>query len=583
MPFFPQYDYIFGLGLVFAFADAFGIGANDVANSFATSVSSRSLTLAQACIAAAVMEFLGAVLAGSRVADTIRSKIIDVKIFQDDPAVLMLGMLCALMASSTWLIFCTKIGFSVSTTHSIVGAVIGIGIAARGADVVNWGWTGVGGILASWLIAPAIAGCIASIAYLLSKYLVLERKSNTMNAIYMGPVAFFVTSGVCTMSIVWKGAPNLKLDKLSTPVIIGAIFGTAAVVAILSILFWVPFVYARVVKGDYTLRWYHFFLGPALWTRTPPADASEFTAAQAVPDYYKGHRTHEEQAALDARTAAANRGEVSSSNGLDAEKGSQSDTQPTRESPADARLKAVDDSHTIVGPFILPRNLFIIFRYKAGPFIKRGLLRGVTQDVVGAQVARSEAEAERIKEIHSRAKQYPNKTEHAFSFLQVLTACTMSFAHGSNDVSNAIGPLATIYQVWSTGSSNSSKNPVPVWILVFGASAIVIGLATYGYHMMALLGNRIILHSPSRGFAMEFGAACTVVLATRLSIPLSTTQTITGATLGVGLCNGDWRAINYRVLAWLMFGWCLTLPVVGLASGCLFAFVTQAPRFGYAQ
>jgi len=177
MPAFRRYDWILGLGFIASFLDAYGIGANDVANSFATSVSSRSLTLFQATIAAAICEFLGAILAGSRVTDTIRSKVINTNIFQRDPAVLMLAMLTAESVSSVWLIIATRFGFPVSTTHSITGAIIGVGIAATGkGSSVSWGWKGVGAIFASWVIAPAVAGGFSTTVYLTIKYLVLHRK-----------------------------------------------------------------------------------------------------------------------------------------------------------------------------------------------------------------------------------------------------------------------------------------------------------------------------------------------------------------------------------------------------------------------
>ncbi|KAG8844688.1 Na+/Pi symporter [Serendipita sp. 411] len=181
--------------------------------------------------------------------------------------------------------------------------------------------------------------------------------------------------------------------------------------------------------------------------------------------------------------------------------------------------------------------------------------------------------------MHARAEHYDNKTEYLYSFLQVMTAMTASFAHGSNDVSNAMGPLATIYLVWSTDTI-ASKAPVPIWILVFGGAAIVIGLWTYGYHIMRNLGNRLTLHSPSRGFSMELGAALTVVMATRLALPISTTQCIVGATVGVGLCTGDFKAINWRMVAWIYMGWFITLPVTGIISGCLMGLIINAPRWG---
>jgi sodium-dependent phosphate transporter len=181
--------------------------------------------------------------------------------------------------------------------------------------------------------------------------------------------------------------------------------------------------------------------------------------------------------------------------------------------------------------------------------------------------------------MHLAAKQYPSETEHAFSFLQVLTACTASFAHGSNDVANAIGPYAAIYHVWSTSEPLAKNTPTPVWILVFGGAAIVIGLSTYGYNIMRILGNKLTLMSPSRGFSMELGAAITVLLASQYGLPVSTTMCITGATLGVAMANFDLKAFNWRTFGWIVLGWVITVPVVGVLAGCLMGIILNAPHF----
>jgi solute carrier family 20 (sodium-dependent phosphate transporter) len=164
----------------------------------------------------------------------------------------------------------------------------------------------------------------------------------------------------------------------------------------------------------------------------------------------------------------------------------------------------------------------------------------------------------------------------------VLTAAVASFAHGLNDVSNAIESLAAIFLIWNTGEL-SSKSPVPVWVLVYGGTAIVIGLWTYGHNIMRNLGNCLTLHSPSRGFSMELGSAVTVILATRLALPISTTQCITGATVCVGLCSGTWRAINWKMIAWIYAGWIITLPGAGIIAGCLMGIVINAPRWGLVE
>lgn len=150
-------------------------------------------------------------------------------------------------------------------------------------------------------------------------------------------------------------------------------------------------------------------------------------------------------------------------------------------------------------------------------------------------------------------------------------------------MSNAIAPLAVVYGVWSTEQFPGKNAPVPIWILVFGASMIVLGLGLYGWKMMGVLGNKLTLHSPSRGFSMEFGAAITVVLASYLGIPVSTTQTITGATLGVSLTSNGmkgFKSTNWRGFAWIFMSWVWTLPAAGLISGCTLAIILGAPRAG---
>jgi sodium-dependent phosphate transporter len=183
------------------------------------------------------------------------------------------------------------------------------------------------------------------------------------------------------------------------------------------------------------------------------------------------------------------------------------------------------------------------------------------------------------EEMHSKAVKYDDDVEYLYSFLQVVTATFASFAHGSNDVANAIGPLSVVYGIWDTGKADvSGKTPVPLWILAYGGLAIDAGLLLYGYHVMRSLGNRITYHSPSRGFSMELGASLTVVTASKIGLPISTTHCITGATIGVGLCNGSLGALNWPLIAWCFFSWILTLPVAGTIAGVVFAFAANAPK-----
>lgn len=200
-------------------------------------------------------EFLGAVLVGARVASTIKNGIISLTSFDGNAGVQLLAFTVALVVSASWLMVCTRLSWPVSTTYSIVSALAGVGVAVGGKDAVQWGWNGGKGlatIFAGFIIAPSIAAGFGAIIFLLAKYTVLERKNQMKAAFIMGPFFFFVAACVCTMSIVYKGAPNLKLDKLSGEVVAGAIVGTGGVVAILAALFWVPFVNQKVVKKDYS-------------------------------------------------------------------------------------------------------------------------------------------------------------------------------------------------------------------------------------------------------------------------------------------------------------------------------------------
>lgn len=555
-----QFDYILAIGIIFAFLDAFNIGANDVANSFSSSVSSRSLKYWQAMILAAVCEFLGAVLVGNRVSDTIRKKILSVDAFEDDPTVLMLGMAIALVGSSIWLSIATTIGMPVSTTHSIIGAVIGVGIASRGANHVIWGWEGFAQIVASWFIAPCIAGAFASIVFLIAKFGVLEIKDerrSIKNALILIPILVFITFCVLTMLIVWKGSPNLNLDDLSGGVTVGAIFGVGGVACVLYMLFIFPVVSRKILHNDWTVKWYDVFRGPVYWFKPVDQIPPMPEGHELVIDYYKGRRIIEN----------AHKDDVSEND--------------NKENPVQESVNSVDSSSVEIKEEESTRLKWWKL-LKAGPKKWPYLLwlvvsHGFTKDVISIQTNSKGLLAANVKGMHSKSKFYNNRVEYLFSLLQCITACTMSFAHGANDIANASGPLSTVFLVWN--EQDITETP-PIWILCFTAAALVVGVWTFGYRIMSVLGNKLILQSPSRGFAIEFGAAITVVMATQLAIPVSTTQCAVGATVFVGLCNRDLKGVNWRMVTWCYLGWFITLPVAGIMSGILMGIIINAPRLG---
>ncbi|CAK9440991.1 uncharacterized protein LODBEIA_P48600 [Lodderomyces beijingensis] len=580
-----QFDYIFAIAMIFAFLDAWNIGANDVANSFSSSVSSRSLKYWQAMILAAIMEFLGAVLVGSRVSDTIRNKIVDVSVFADEPAVLMLTMATALVGSSTWLTIATSMGMPVSTTHSIVGAVIGAAIAAKGGENIHWGWGGVAQIIASWFIAPCIAGCFASMVFLISKFGVLEIKNprtSLRNAQMLVPILVFTAFSILTMLIVWKGSPNLNLNELSTGTTCAAIFGTGAVACGIYLLFAYPYYRRKLKYEDWTLKWYDIFRGPIFWFKStdniPPIPEGH----KLTLDYYKGRRYDEAGNLIDSHAAAPSE----SADSVD-RKSDESDiiSQKDIEKTQSTTVNALSKQESAKPKQKLPNKFSAYWQLvkespKNWPFVLFLIFtHGIRQDIIYNQANSKDFLAGNLSKMHTSSKYYDNKIEYMYSLLQAITACTMSFAHGANDIANATGPLATVYLVWTTNTTDS-KAQVPVWVLCYAASALVIGLWTFGYRIMANLGNKLILQSPARGFAIELGAAVTTVMATQLAIPVSTTQSAVGATVFVGLCNREWRSVNWRMVLWCYLGWVFTLPIAGLIAGLINAIILYGPSKG---
>ncbi|RAL13926.1 inorganic phosphate transporter [Aspergillus homomorphus CBS 101889] len=596
-----QYDYIFAIGTLFALLDAYNNGANDVANSWATSVSSRSVSYRQAMIFGTVFEMLGAICVGARTADTIKNGIIPNSAFQGNAGVQMLAFTIALAAASSWVMWCTRHSAHVSSTYSLIAAVAGVGVATVGASEVQWGWNdgkGMGAILAGLGMAPVISGCFASIIFMLIKTVVHMRRNPVPWSVYTSPFWFLLAATLCTLSIVYKGSPSLGLSKKPGWYIAAVTMGTGGGVAVLSALFFLPFVHARVIKKDPGVKWWMFIYGPLLLKRPAPAHAEaakvpdyaviqedEFPSPPGSPETLKG---------ADA-TMAAKPGSTSE-NGEKELVASETQQLTYKElmAQSDSRLRArllqkrgplgwamrtLRDNPMGPGQIYEFKNMAILAK-RIPAMITCGLLYGLHYDIHAAQSGISGTpEGDRMQRVYAHAPKYPNEVEHTYSFVQVLTACTASFAHGANDIGNSVGPWAVIYSAWSTGNAAAAKAPVPVWQLAVLSACISIGLVTYGYNIMKVMGNKITYHSPSRGCSMELGAALTVLVFSQYSLPVSTSMCITGATVGVGLCNGTWRAVNWQRVGLLLLAWIMTLPISGTLGGCLMGLFINSPHF----
>ena len=410
-----QYIYI-GLAAVFGLFMAWGIGANDVANAMATSVGSKALTIRQAILVAAVFEFLGAVLAGGEVTSTIRKGIVDTDLLAGTPELLIYGMLAALLAAGTWLLIASRNGWPVSTTHSIVGAIVGFAAVGIGVDAVQWGK--VGTIVMSWVVSPVTAGFIAYLIYRSVQRLILSQEDPLARARRYVPVYIFFAAFTITLVTILKG------------------------------------------------------------------------------------------------------------------------------------LKHVGLTISIRDSYFLATGIAVGIALLGSVFINR---------------IKADPKAEK--------KQHFVTVERVFGVLMVVTACGMAFAHGSNDVANAIGPLAAVITVAQTGAI-ASKATLPTWVLMLGGGGIVIGLATFGRHVIATVGRKITQLTPSRGFAAELAAATTIVIASGTGIPISTTHTLVGAVLGVGMARGI-EAIDLRVVGRILVSWVVTIPA-GAILAILFFFLFRA-------
>ena len=405
------------LAAVFGLFMAWGIGANDVANAMATSVGSKALTIKAAIVVAAIFEFSGAILAGGEVTSTIRKGIVDASTFEANPELLIFGMLASLLAAAIWLLIASRKGWPVSTTHSIVGAVVGFAAIGIGTDAVHW--DKVGSIVMSWVVSPLTSGIIAFLLFQSVQTLILRADDPLKMAKRYVPFYMFLTAFFLTLVTIKKGLKHVSDMQISEAE---------------------SYIYAAIA--------------------------------------------------------------------------------------------------------------------------------GVIVSIIGAIfISRIKPNQEKEKEFHFYT------VEKVFAVLMVITASGLAFAHGSNDVANAVGPLAAVVSTAKSGII-TGKAALDSWILLLGGIGIVVGLATYGRKVIATVGEKITHLTPSRGFAAELGASMTIVVASSTGMPISTTHTLVGAVLGVGLAKGL-SAINLSVVRGIFASWVVTIPAGAILS-IIFFFILKA-------
>ncbi|KAI9883796.1 MAG: hypothetical protein M1823_004428 [Watsoniomyces obsoletus] len=610
-----EYTYVFAIGTFFALLEAYNNGANDVANAWATSVSSRSVTYRQAMVLCLIFEMTGALAVGARTASTIKNGIIPISAFQGNAGVQLLAFTCASAGAAIWVMWCTRHNAHVSSTYSLVSSIAGVGVATVGAKGVQWGWNkgqGLGAIFSGLAMAPAISAVFAATIFMLIKLVVHLRTNPVPWAVWTSPAFFLIAGTICALSIVYKGSPRLGLSNRPPWFIAATSLGVGFGLFVLSALFFVPYVHCRVVKKDYTLKWYDIFQGPLLFQRPAPPDALQ----AKVPNYavvQHGGEDDEEMEKRDDSSSSDNsvvkasyEGDLAGVKAHDAtvpvssrtyaeEKGS----VPTTQADYQLLLKKAEERHhadlrKMRGPLGWAMRTLHANPLGAGSLYERhnikamcirlpaypvvALLYGMHYDIHKAQVGvLGTPEGHRMDRVYAHATKYTNEAEYLYSFVQVITACTASFAHGANDVGNAVSVWAVMYSAWSTSTAAAAKAPVPLWQIAVIAFTICIGFITYGYNIMKVMGNKITYHSPSRGSSMEMGAAITILVFSQYKLPVSTSMCITGATVGVGLCNGTYKAVNWQRVGLLFISWVLTIPIAGLIGGGLMALTLNTP------
>ncbi len=398
------------LSAVIGFYMAWNIGANDVANAMGTSVGARSVTFKQAIIIAAIFEFLGAMLVGNHVSLTIAKGIVNPHNYTNNAMIFAYGMLATLLSAALWVNLATKLGMPVSTTHSIVGGVIGFGIVSKGFASIKW--IKLVSIVASWIVSPISGGIISFVIFIFISKSILTQEKPVVAAKKYAPFLAFLVAIILVFSMLYKGLKNLHLNlSFSHALIIASLVGTI-------FAFFIFLVVSRI--------------------------------------------------------------------------------------PVDTTL----------------------------PYKRR----------------------------------FP-QVERVFAILQLITASYMAFSHGANDVANAVGPL--MGAVYASALVHSQNIAMPIWVLSVGAVGIVVGLSMYGYKVILVVGRKITDMTPSRGFAAEFGAATTVLVCSKMGLPISTTHTLIGSVIGVGLARGI-GALNGKVLKDVAISWILTIPIAAILSAGIF-------------
>ena len=458
------------LVLVIGLYMAWNIGANDVSNAMGTSVGSGALSLRKAVFLAAILEFCGAFFVGERVSETVQHGLLNPSTFALSPMLLILGMCGALLGTSLWLQIASYFGLPVSTTHAIIGAIVGFGLLIGGVDAIQW--NEVTSIAISWVTSPVLSAVISYTIFTIIQKKILYAMNPIEATKKILPLFFFVVFSTFTLCLIFNGIETFtaKISFAQTMGIAGIIGLLAAIISFFIVRKLAP----ATNEAQYLLR-------------HPPQ--SVISLGKAIKHLQR------------------------------------------------VRVSSVDETHAKVTEILKEAKL------------------------LSEKLHENTNSSERTSEY--------NFVEKMFVSLQILSACYVAFSHGTNDVSNAIGPVAAVLDIINTGSLSASSH-VPSWLLALGGFGIVVGLATWGWRVIETIGKKITALTPTRGFCAEFGAATTILIASKLGLPVSTTHCLVGSVLGIGLAKGL-SAINLSTIRYILLSWVITIPAsAGISILCFY-------------
>lgn len=461
------------LVLIIGFYMLWNIGANDVANAIGTSVGSGALTLKRAIIIAALLEFAGAFLLGDNVSETIQKGIVDPSAFADTPMLFVVGMIASLLGTAIWLQVATYLRWPVSTTHAIVGAILGFGLVALGTRGVQW--SVVGSIAISWIVSPTIAAICSFFIFGIIQRTILFAFNPVRATKRIAPYLVFVVLFSFMLATLFGGNNNFNVE-LPFYLVFSIALMTAFLGSIISY-----FLLSRI------------------------NDSLQLTQSSGAKQEHQLYCLNKARKHLLRAKLASGKDDSGQLEKMNA---------TLNHLIEDVKSQGDYDSH------------------------------------IGADY---------------------RTVESVFGYLQILTACFVAFAHGANDVANAVGPVAAVIQTLKSPFLIGNSTQIPLWLLFFGGFGIITGLATYGWRVIETIGHKITQLTPTRGFSAEFAAAVTILVASKLGMPISTTHAIVGAVLGVGLARGI-SALNFRLIKGIFLSWIITIPCAALASIALFFF-----------